>query len=467
MPSVVQSQASAVYCRMPENARDAATAPSLPRTLGLTDALSIVIGVTIGGGIFLVPNLVAQQLKSIPWILGVWAFAGVISFFGALACAELGCAIPATGGQYVYLREAYGPLIGFLCGWSMFTVSRTAQVAWLAVTLAIYVSYFAPLSAVTAKLLGIAAIAVFTFINYRGVKAGAAVQKIFTFAKVAGLLVIIAAAFLWGKGAASSATSQGGFSISGFGVALIACVLAYDGWVQLTFVAGEIRNPQRNILLSLALGTLACIAIYVLANIAYLHVLSIPEIAGSDRVAAAAAERTFGPRGGGLVSLIILISIIGTLNGCFLTSPRVYYAQARDGLFFRKFAGIQPHYQTPSFAIIAQGVWATVLVVTGSYETLVDYAMFALWLSYALMVAGVIVLRHTRPDLPRPYRMWGYPVTPILFLAITAWFLINMLITRPVPSLAGLALIATGVPVYFVWARRGRGSSPIAELRLQ
>jgi basic amino acid/polyamine antiporter, APA family len=449
----------AVYCRMPQNSRERPTHADLPRTLGLMDALSIVIGVTIGGGIFLVPNLVAQQLKSVPWILAVWIFAGVISFFGALACAELGCAIPATGGQYVYLREAYGPLIGFLCGWSMFTVSRTAQVAWLAVTLAIYSSYFLPLSPITSKLLGIGAIAIFMLVNYRGVKAGAAVQNVFAFAKVAGLLVIIAAAFLWGKGAASPSTAPAGFSVSSFGVALIACVLAYDGWVQLTFVAGEIRNPQRNILLSLAIGSLVCIAIYVLANIAYLRVLSIPEIAGSDRVAAAVAERTIGSRGGALVSLTILVSILGTLNGCFLTSPRVYYAQASDGLFFRRFADIQPRYQTPSFAIVAQGVWATVLVITGSYETLVDYAMFALWLSYALMVAGVIVLRRKRPELPRPYRMWGYPVTPFLFLAITAWFVINMLITRPVPSLAGLALIATGVPVYFVWANKGRSSS--------
>lgn len=448
---------------MPEILRDAEAPTSLPRTLGLIDALSIVIGVTIGGGIFLVPNLVAQQLKSIPWILTVWAFAGVISLFGALACAELGCAIPATGGQYVYLREAYGPLIGFLCGWSMFTVSRTAQVAWLAVTLAIYVSYFAPLSSVASKLLGISAIAVFTFINYRGVKVGAAVQKVFAVAKVAGLLVIIAAAFLWGKGEASSSSAPAGFSISSFGVALIACVLAYDGWVQLTFVAGEIRNPQRNIFLSLALGSLACITIYVLVNIAYLRVLSLPEMATSDRVAAAVAERALGARGGGLVSLIILISIIGTLNGCFLTSPRVYYAQARDGLFFRKFAEIQPRYQTPNFAIVAQAVWAIVLVVTGSYETLVDYAMFALWLSYALMVAGVMVLRRKRPDLARPYRMWGYPVTPILFLVITAWFLVNMLITRPVPALAGVALIATGVPVYFVWGKRGRSFQTNAE----
>ncbi len=448
---------------MPENLRDPAPSASLPRTLGLIDALAIVIGVTIGGGIFLVPNLVAQQLKSVPWIIGVWVFAGIVSFFGALACAELGCAIPATGGQYVYLREEYGPLIGFLCGWSMFTVSRTAQVAWLAVTLAMYSAYFVSLSPLVSKLLGLGAITIFAGINYRGVKAGAAVQIIFAFAKVAGLLVIIAAAFVWGHGAASSGVASSGFSIGGFGVALIACVLAYDGWVQLTFVAGEIRNPERNILLSLALGSLTCIAIYVLANIAYMRVLSVAEIAASDRVAASAVERILGPRGAGLVSLTILISIIGTLNGCFLTSPRVYYAQARDGLFFRKFAEIHPRNQTPGFAIVAQCAWAAVLLVTGSYETLVDYAMFALWLSYALMVAGVIVLRRKRPDLPRPYRMWGYPVTPILFLAITAWFLINMLIKRPIPSLAGLALIATGIPVYLLWARPGRHAQPNAE----
>ena len=427
----------------------------LPRKLGLLDSLSIVIGITIGGGIFLVPNLVARELQSPAAILGVWIFAGVISFFGALACAELGTAIPSTGGQYVFLREAYGPFIGFLCGWSMFLVARTAQVAWLAVTLAFYVSYFMPLSALESKLLGIAAIAILAAINYRGVTAGAFVQNIFALAKVAGLLVIVGAAFLWGrKSDASSFAAPAHFSLDSFGVALIACVLAYDGWVQLSFVAGEIRNPKRNVLLALALGTAACIAIYLLANIAYLRVLTIPQIAGSDHVGATLAESVMGARGGMLVSLIILISIIGTLNGCFLTSPRVYFAQARDGLFFRKFGEVQPRYQTPGFAIVAQSAWAVVLVLSGTYETLLDYAMFALWLSYGLMVAGVIVLRRKQPDLPRPYRMWGYPVTPILFLAITGWFLINMLLTRPVPSLAGLLLIMIGVPVYFVWARR-------------
>ncbi|HTU41183.1 MAG TPA: amino acid permease [Candidatus Aquilonibacter sp.] len=436
------------------------TASDLPRKLGLLDSLSIVIGITIGGGIFLVPNLVARELSSATAILGVWVFAGIISFFGALACAELGTAIPTTGGQYVFLREAYGPLIGFLCGWSMFTVARTAQVAWMAVTLALYVSYFVRLTSVESKLLGIAAIVIVTAINYRGVTAGAMVQNIFTLAKLAGLLAIISAAFWWGGNAARAANPlPAGFSMNSFGVALIACVLAYDGWVQLSFVAGEIRNPQRNVLLGLALGTAACIAIYLLANIAYLRVLTIPEIAASDHVGATLAKRVMGSHGGIVVSLIILISIVGTLNGCFLTSPRIYFAQARDGLFFRKFGEIQPRYQTPGFAILAQSTWAIVLLVSGSYETLLDYAMFALWLSYGLMVAGVIVLRRKQPSLPRPYRMWGYPVTPYLFLAITVWFLINMLLTRPVPSLAGLLLIGSGIPVYFVWTRHGSATT--------
>ncbi|MFL6305296.1 MAG: APC family permease [Candidatus Sulfotelmatobacter sp.] len=431
----------------------------LPRRLGFLDALSIVVGIIIGAGIFLVPNLVAQELQSPARILAAWIFAGVISFFGALACAELGTAFPATGGQYVFLREMYGPLIGFLCGWSMFAVARTAQVAWLAVTMTLYLSYFVPMSSGAAKFLGLGALALFTAINYWGVNAGALVQKIFTLAKVAGLLLLIGAALLWRGGSAGAhAAVSGGFSISQFGVALIACVLACDGWVQLSFVAGEIRNPRRNILWALAIGSAACTAVYVLANIAYMRVLSIAEIAASEHVGASVAERVMGHTGGVLVSIIILISIIGTLNGCFLTSPRIYFAQARDGLFFRKFGEVHPRHQTPGFAIVAQALWAAVLLISGSYESLLDYAMFAIWLSYGFMVAGVIVLRIKRPGLDRPYRMWGYPVTPILFLLITAWFLGNMIVTRPVPSLAGLGLILTGVPIYFFWARQLHGT---------
>jgi len=427
----------------------------LPRKLGLLDAVSIVIGIVIGAGIFLVPNLVARQMRSATAILGVWIFAGVISFFGSLACAELGTMLPSTGGQYVFLREAYGPLIGFLCGWTMFLVARTAQVAWLAVTLALYVSYFIPLSASASKLLGIGAILAFTWINYRAVTAGAMVQKILTLAKVSGLLLIVCSAFLWGSKAVPAADASGGvFTLNSFGIALIACLLAYDGWVQLSFVAGEIRNPQRNVLFALAFGSIACIAIYLLANVAYLRVLTIPEIAASEHVGATVAEHALGAAGGRLVSLIILLSIIGTLNGCFLTSPRIYFAQARDGLFFQKFAEVHPRHQTPSFAILAQGVWAAVLLVSGSYESLLDYAIFAIWLSYGMMVAGVIVLRIKRPDLPRPYRVWGYPITPAAFVAITCWFLLNMILTRPTPSLVALVLIASGIPVYLLWTRR-------------
>lgn len=429
----------------------------LPRTLGLTDALAIVIGCVIGGGIFLVPNLIARNLPSATWILGTWVFAGIVSFLGGLACAELGAAIPSTGGQYVFLREAYGPMAGFLCGWTNFLIARGAQSAWLAVVLAIYISYFHPFGPIASKAIAVAAIAVFTFINYRGVSLGALVQKCFTSAKLAGILLIVGAAFFFGHAhAAAPASTLAPVTLSSFGVALIACLLSFDGWVQMSFVAGEIRNPGRNILFALGFGIAVVISVYLLANIAYLRVLSIPEIAASTHVGADAAERVMGPAGGTVVSLIILLSIIGSLNGAVLTCPRVYFAQAQDGLFFRRFAEIHPRYKTPGFAILAQGVWAAVLIVSGSYETLIDYAMFAIWLSYVFMIAGVIVLRRTQPDLPRPYRMWGYPVTPVLFIAVAVWFLGNMLMTTPGPSLAALGLVLSGVPVYFIWRLRSK-----------
>ncbi len=408
----------------------------------------------LAGGIFLVPNLVAQNLSTPTSILSVWIVAGVASFFGALACAELGAALPSTGGQYVFLREIYGPMAGFLYGWTSFLVCRTAQASWLAVILALYVSYFVPLSPMTSRLLGIGAIVVLAAINYRGVSVGALVQKCFTSAKIIGLLIIIGSAFLL-RGSAPVATGAGvPFTFSHFGIALIACVLAYDGWASVSDVAGEIKNPQRNILLALSLGVATCIAIYLLANVAYLHVLSIPEIAASEHVGAVAAERVLGPAGGTLVAGIIVLSIIGTLNGTFMTSPRIYFAQAQSGLFFAKFAEVHPRFRTPAFAIVAQAGWSIVLLLSGTYETLIAYAMFAFWTFYGLMVLGVMVLRRTRPELPRPYKMWGYPVTPLLFLAVTVCFLGNTAINRPGPSLTALGLIATGVPVYFLWRRK-------------
>lgn len=442
----------------------------LARRLSLGDSIAIVVGIMIGGGIFLVPNLVAQSVPSAPMIMAVWVFAGAISLMGALACAELGAAFPATGGQYVFLREAYGPLTGFLCGWSLFTVARSAQVAWLSVVFSMYVSYFVPLSATGSKLLSLALLALFMAVNYRGVRLGAILQNSFTLAKLVGAAIIIGAALLLGGRVEHHAVAaHPAISLAGIGVALISCLLAYDGWVQLSFVAGEIRDPQRNVVRALVIGTLGVAAVYLLANLAYLRVMSVAEIAASSHVGADATVRVLGTAGGTVVSLIILVSILGALNGCFLTIPRVYFAQAADGLFFRKFAEVHPKYGTPGFAILAQGVWAALLLLTGSYETLIDYALFGIWVFYGLMIGAVMVLRKTQPNLPRPYRMWGYPVTPVIFLAITAWFLGNMLVTRPGPAWAGLGLMLTGVPAYFLWQRFGTQSIaedvlPVAEL---
>lgn len=331
-----------------ESGGGGATPVALERRLTLGDSIAIVVGVMIGGGIFLVPNLVARSVPSVPMIMAVWVFAGAISFLGALACAELGAAFPSTGGQYVFLREAYGPLAGFLCGWSFFTVARSAQVAWLSVVFAIYVSYFVPLSSVSSKLLSLAVLALFMAVNYRGVRLGAILQKSFTLAKLVGAAIIIGAALLLGGRVQHHAVvGHPAISLAGFGVALISCLLAYDGWVQLSFVAGEIRDPQRNVVRALVIGTLGVTAVYLLANAAYLRVMSVPEIAASSHVGADAAGRVLGTAGGSVVSLIILVSILGTLNGCFLTIPRVYFAQATDGLFFRRFAEVHPKYGTP------------------------------------------------------------------------------------------------------------------------
>ena len=428
----------------------------LPRKLGLVDSSAIVVGTIIGSGIFLVPNLVARQLPSPTWIVAVWIFTGILSFFGALAYAELGAMIPATGGQYVYLREAYGPLCAFLCGWSYFFVILSAAVGWLAISFANYLGYFVPLSPALAKAVAVALIAAVTLVNYRGVTAGAAVQNLFTLMKIAGLAVLIASAFLSGRAAGTAAAPPpaGSFSISHFGVAMISCVLAYDGWVALSFVAGEVRNPKRNLLLALAAGLGLAVAIYVLANVAYLRVLTVGEIAASDRVGAMAAERAMGTWGASFVAVTILLSIVGAINGWAMTAPRIYFAQAQDGLFFRRFAEIHPRFQTPGFSILVFGTWSALLALTGTYENLASYAMFAAWIFYGLTSAGVLVLRRKFPGRTRPYRMTGYPVTLFLFVAVALGFVINTIIETPGPALVGVLLIAAGIPAYLIWKRK-------------
>lgn len=424
----------------------------LPRKLGLVDGVAIVVGTVIGAGIFMVPNLVARNLPTPGLILAVWIFTGVLSCFGALAYAELGSMIPATGGQYVYLREAYGSLPAFLCGWTYFFVVLSASIAWLGINFANYLGYFVSLTPLEAKAVALALIAAVTFINYRGITAGAMTQKIFTAMKLAGLLILIVSAFL-ATPHAPVAYSPGGFSVTLFGTAMIGCVVSYDGWVALSFVAGEVRNPKRNLTLAVVIGLSIITLVYVLANAAYLRVLTVPEIAASDRVGALTAERAMGPLGAMFLTVTILLSIIGSANGWAMTAPRIFFAQARDGLFFRRFASIHPRYQTPGFATVVFGAWSGLVALTGTYETLASYAMFAAWFFYGLTGIGVLLLRRSQPDRPRPYRMPGYPVTLLLFVAVAAAFVINTFMATPGPAIVGSILIAAGIPVYFWWKR--------------
>ena len=440
------------------NAAAAAGGHELPRKLSLIDAAAIVIGIVIGAGIFLLPNLIAQNLTSIPSILTVWVVAGILSYFGVLAYAELGAMIPATGGQYVYLREAYGPLTAFVCGWSFTMVVLAGGIGFLAVSFSIYLGQFVQLTPAAAKVISISLIAVLSAVNYIGVKEGAWVQRIFTACKIAGLLLLIGAAFF---GTHSTATLPAllppaalpPFSMAKFGVAMIACLMAYNGWSYVSFVAGEVKNPQRNLPRALTLGMCAVMALYLLANIAYLKVLSIPEIAATPRVGALLAERTMGPLGAAVLSITVLLSIIGAMNGCILTAARIPFAQARDGLFFQVFGRIHPRFRTPSFAIILQAVWTAVLVLSGSYQTLFQYSMVAAWIFYSLSVAAIYFLRRKRPDLHRPYKMWGYPYTLWIFIVVAVTFLVNAFITRPMPSIAALGIVATGIPMYLIWRK--------------
>ncbi len=426
--------------------------PDLPRRLGMLDATAIVIGIVIGSGIFVLPNLIARSLPSPSAIVGVWVAAGLLSFLGALAYAELGAMLPATGGQYVFLREAYGPLCAFVCGWTFMLAVLAGGSAWLAVTFSIYAGYFVPLSAAAAKALAVALIAVLSAVNYVGVQEGAWVQRTFTGLKITGLLVLIGAGLLSSHTVAPASAPP--LSAMHFGVAMAACLMAYNGWSYVSFVSGEMRNPEKNLLPSLVVGMAAVGVLYVSANIAYLKVMTVAQIAATDRVGADLATRTMGPIGGTLVSLTVLLSIVGAVNGCILTGARIPFAQARDRLFFSRFGEVHPRFQTPGFAIVCSGIWTAILVLTGSYETLYSYSILAAWIFYTMSIGAVFVLRRKLPDAPRPYRMWGYPYTLWLFIAASVWFMADALVTETRPSLMAFVIVAAGAVAYRIWKPR-------------
>jgi APA family basic amino acid/polyamine antiporter len=431
--------------------------PQLLRALGWWETTSIAMGIMIGTAIFIVPAEVTRAVGSPTAALAVWVAGGLLSLFGALSFAELAAMMPQAGGQYVYLREAYGSLVSFLCGWAFFLAAQGGGIAVLAVGFAEYLGEFFLLTPWQHKAAAAASIVLFTIINYRGVKEGGRVQSLLTGLKVGAIVALIIMGFVLVRGIeaapASLPTRSGGGFVASFGLALVGVLWAFEGWNTCTFAAGEVKDPQRDLPLALILGTIAVIGLYIGLNLVFYRVLTLSEVAQSTRVGADAAVRIFGRAGAQFVSLLIIISTLGSLNGSILAAPRVYYAMAKDGLFFRWCAAVHPKYHTPHWALIIQCIWAVLLVVMGTYEELFTYVVFAAWIFYALTAYAVIILRRKLPDLPRPYRVFGYPWVPIAFVLASAWFIGNTLLEKPVESGVGAIIVGMGVPVYLFWKR--------------
>ncbi|MDK2856500.1 MAG: basic amino acid/polyamine antiporter, family [Bacillota bacterium] len=423
----------------------------LKRELGLWEGVSIIAGIMIGSGIFFLGSFVLQRSHLAPGLaLLAWLAGGIITLLAGLCYAELGAAIPRAGGAYVYLREAYGPLMGFLSGWTSFFVSASGSISALAVAFATYFSAIVPLSPLGIKLLAIGTIIFLTFINALGVKLGGQVQNVLMIAKLLPIVIIIVAGLVFGSADNPMTVFPGGTGLlSSFGMALIASLWAYEGWSNVNTIAEEIKNPQRNLPLALLIAIGGVTTIYVLFNFALLKVLPAATIAADAKPAAAAAKLIFGPWGASLVTLGALISIFGSTNGCVLVFPRTYYAMAKDGLFFPLFAEVHPEYRTPIPSLIASAAVAIILLYTGTFQQLTTMVVFAGWVFYTLTIVSVFILRRKYPDLPRPYKVWGYPVVPALSVLTSLFLLINCLIEDPRSSLFGLVIPALGVPAYY------------------
>jgi APA family basic amino acid/polyamine antiporter len=418
-----------------------------------------VVGTVIGSGVFLVPGGVLRQAggQAGPALV-VWVVGGVLSLLGALAYGELGAMNPAAGGLYVYLRDAFGPLTAFLYGWTFFLVIATGSAATLAVASGSYLQQFIPLGAVGQKLAAIGLLAVVAAINVRSTRRSSDVQNWSTAIKVAALLIMSAVLIVWRPATAAAAapfwpSSVSTSQLSGMGLAMIGVLWAYEGWQYVTFSAGEAIDPQRTFPRAIVIGTASLIGIYLFANIGYLAALGVDGVAGSDRVAAEAVGAIVGPGSAKLIAAAILISIFSATNGLTISAPRVYYAMARDGLFFRTLGDVHPRFGTPAVSIIAGTVWAMVLAWSGTFEQLLTYVVFVGWIFYGLGAACVFVLRRTRPEAARPFRVPGYPWTPALFIAAAGALVANTIATQPLRAAVGIGVVLLGLPVYFVWRK--------------
>ena len=440
----------------------------LARVLGLRDLTLLTIGSVIGSGIFLVPGEVLRQAGGqIGPAMLVWLVGGVLSLLGALTYGELSAVNPKAGGIYVHLRDCFGPLPAFLFGWTLFFAMNGGTVATLAVAFSTMLSQIVPLSGLMIKVVSIAMIAVLTLVNIKGTRESADLQNWTTGIKVGAILLMAVALFAFGHGfsASSAAIWPNAFSgslASGFGLAMIGVLWAYEGWQYITFSAGEVINPKRNYPRALFVGTAILIAVYLIANLAYLAALGPVGVANSTSVAAESLTAVVNPTAAKLIALTILVSVFSAANSNVLTCPRVYYAMANDGLFFRKLAEVHPRFGTPAFAIIAGSLWASVLALAGTFTELLTYVIFSGWIFYGLAAATIFVYRKRIPDAERPYKVPGYPWTPLLFIVaavvLVANTLFNNLRDNPDKTMKALSVIALGVPAYFIWRWRNATS---------
>ena len=437
----------------------------LPRHLGLGSAVAVLVGSTIGSGIFRVPAGVAERLHQPGPVLLAWVVGGLVALFGALTYAELAAALPRSGGVFAYILEGFGPLPAFLFGWSELTVIRASALGAISTILAEYLGYFIHLTPGQVRCVAAAGILFVGALNYIGVSIAAVVMNLTTVAKYGALAALGLLAFTAGGGGSDHFTPawQGGLDLSLLGTALIAIMWTYDGWADLSFMGGEVKNPGRTLPLALILGTAGIILVYLLLNVAYIYLVPLPEMAGARLIAATAADRIplFAGAGGSVVAGIVMLSCFGSLTGSMMTGPRIFFAMADRGLFFRGIARVSPRFGSPSVAIWLATALGVLYVLFNDFQQLADKFILGIWPFYALAVAAVFVLRRTRPELPRPYRTWGYPVVPVLFLVASVAMVVNALWTDPVNTGITFAIIMAGIPVYFGW-RLWSGRSVVA-----
>jgi APA family basic amino acid/polyamine antiporter len=439
------------------------TRQQLRRILGMWDLVLMIIGTVIGSGIFLVPGAVMRAVgNSVPLGLTVWLAGGILSLLGALTYGELSSMKPRAGGLYVYIRDCFGPFLAFLFGWTLFFVISSGSIATLAVAFGNYLGEFLQLSAWETKSVALLVILVITAVNVRGTRQSADLLNVTTAVKVTAILVV-STVLLWqgrnpifGSGAQTDHQAMG---VSGFGLAMISVLWAYEGWQYVTYSAGETINPQHTFPLSFLIGSAALIAIYLFANLGYLAALGASGVAGSTRVAATALGAVVSHGAGKIVAIAILISMFSAANSIMLNAPRVYFAMARDGLFFHSLSQVHPRFGTPALAVGAAGIWSAVLAASGTFEQLLTYVVFIGWIFYALAAASIFIYRKRHPEGARPYRVPAYPWTPIVFILAAMALVGNTIATQPARAAIGLGIVFLGAPAYAFWRRTAKLTS--------